>query len=395
MTEGAAGEGRLTRRDWWALLSLSLGSFAVVAAEFVPVGILPELSEELRVSVGTAGLCVLVPGLVAGVSAPPLVAWLASWDRRHLVLALGLLLLASSLIAALTTSFPVLLAARALVGLSLGGFWAVVPSLGFRMAPPGSGPVATSVILAGISVGTVVGLPAGQYLGEEFGWRAAFWATASLALVSLVVQSALVPHVEPVTSLRFRDLAGVLRSRLARVGYAATVLVVTGQFAASTFVSPFLMGPGELDSSALTGLLTAYGVCGFVGTLVAGRLLGRHPVSTTVTAMACLALAIGVLPVVARWNGAVAAAMAFWGLLWGVMPLCLQTWIIRAWPQAPEAASAVLVSVLQVSIAGGALVGGVAVDHLGLAVDFTVGAALVLAGAAYTSASSRGTGVGG
>jgi len=372
-----------TARTWLAVATLSLGAFILVATEFLPVGVLPLVAAELGVSTGTAGLMILVPGLVAAISAPLVVVWLARLPRNRLVIVLGVLLVIANIIGALAPSFGVMLAGRVLVGIALGGFWAVVPSLGFRLAGPVHGTRAASIILAGISAGTVVGLPAGQLLGELAGWRAVFLAAAALAATVLVAQLVLLPRIGPAAGMRFEQFARVIRSPMARVGLVATVLIVTGQFVASTFITPFLVDEGGLEPSLVTVLFLGYGIAGVLGTLIGGALIAKSRLVTLVGTAAVLGAILVLLPALTGSAFWVSALFVVWGLLWGIVPLSLQTWMIAAMPHAPEAASAVLVVLLQASIAIGSLLGGLLVDGSGLAVDFMVAGVLVLGAAAY------------
>jgi predicted MFS family arabinose efflux permease len=271
-----AGPSGPTTRTWWGILSLALGAAVIVTTEFLRVGFLPDVATDLDVTLGAAGLMVLVPGLSAAIAAPLVLVAAGRLDRRHLIVALGVLVVASNGLAAVAPNFAVVLVARVFLGAAIGGFWAVVPSLGFRLAGREAGTRATSIILAGLSAGTVVGLPAGQFFGNLVGWRLVFAVAAGIAAVVVVVQIAVLPRIPAVGSATFAALGRVLRVPIGRTGLLAGAIVSVGQFAASTFVTPFLMQNARMGSAAATVLFVGYGLAGIVGTTVGSALVERR-----------------------------------------------------------------------------------------------------------------------
>ncbi|EPN67905.1 carbohydrate transporter, partial [Pseudomonas syringae pv. actinidiae ICMP 19079] len=169
-----AGNVEIKPASWWAVGSVSLGSFATVTTEFLPVGLLPDIAADLGTRVSHAGLMMAVPGILAAISAPSCIALFSHVDRKRLLLGLLSILLVSNLIVALSSQFWLTLTGRVLLGFALGGFWTIAGSLGPRLRPGKEGVKATAYILAGVSIGTVAGIPAGTLIGEAFGWRAAF-----------------------------------------------------------------------------------------------------------------------------------------------------------------------------------------------------------------------------
>lgn len=365
-------------RSWLAILSLAFGAAVIVTTEFVPVGFLPKVAGDLDVSLGLAGLMVLVPGLGAAVAGPLVVVAAGRLDRRRMIALLGLLVVLSNGLAAAAPDFAVLLVARMLLGVAIGGFWAVVPPLGFRLAGPAAGTRATSVILAGLSAGTVVGLPAGQLLGNLIGWRATFAAVAGVAVLALGAQLALLPRLPSSGGMRFSHLAGVFRVPIARTTLIVGGIATVGQFSASTFVTPFLRDDIGMSSGPATALLLGYGVAGIGGTLLGSALVARSRIWTFVGAALTFGAILAVLPAVAGAPVAVGVLFLGWGLIWGLVPLALQTSLLTATPEAPEASAAVLISLLQLGIALGSALGGLLVDSAGLGVLFVVSGAVAI-----------------
>jgi predicted MFS family arabinose efflux permease len=367
-------------RAWLGVFSLAVGAAIIVTTEFLPVGFLPNVASGLHVSLGVAGLMILVPGLTAAIAAPLVIVGARSLDRRWMIAAVGLLVTASDALAALAPSFAWLLLARAFLGVAIGGFWAVVPPLGARLTTPDRATRATSIILAGLSAGTVVGLPAGQLFGHLVGWRATFAGTAALALLIAVAQLMLLPSIKPTNSMRFSHLAGVFRVPVARITMLAGAVATVGQFAASTFLAPFLLDEVHVTSGVATALFLGYGIAGIFGTLLGTALVRKSRIGTFAGAAGAFGVVLVALPLLAGLPVLVGVLLIVWGLIWGLVPLALQTLMLTATPKAPEASAAMLMSVLQLAIAAGSAVGGILVDSAGLRAVFMVaGAAAIIA----------------
>jgi predicted MFS family arabinose efflux permease len=376
-------------RTWLGVFTLALGAAMIVTTEFLPVGFLPDAAGDFDVSLGAAGLMVLVPGLSAAVAAPLVLVGAGGLDRRRLIVVLGVLVTLSNAIASVAPSLSVILVARVLLGIAIGGFWAVVPPLGFRLVGAGLGTRATSIILAGLSAGTVVGLPAGQLFGHLVGWRATFAGAAGAAVIIVAAQLMLLPRIPAVGSMRFAHLRAVFRVPIARTTVVAGAVATVGQFAASTFVTPFLMDEVHMRSASATVLFFGYGTAGILGTLLGSALVARSRIWTFVGAAAGFGVVLAVTPVLAGLPGVVAVLFIAWGLMWGLVPLALQTLMLTATPDAPEASAAVLMSVLQLAIAIGAALGGLLVDSAGLDAVFVVAGVTAIASALIAALGRR------
>lgn len=377
-------------RTWTALASISLGTFALVTTEFLPVGLLKEIAAGLGVTEGTAGLAVTMPGVVAAVAGPLMMLAAGRLDRRLGLVLMTALLAASNAVAALAPNIVIMLAGRFLLGLAVGGFWALAVSAAARMVPPAKMGAAIAVVLAGISAGTVLGVPAGALIGEWAGWRSAFAAAAVGAVFILVAQVIVLPRLPVERGVRAAGLLGLFRRRDALVGLAATVLVVAGHFVAFTFVSPFLIDLARFDRQATTMLLAAYGVAAFFGNFIAGRLV-RGRIRATLAGLALLLAGVTlVLPLSAPFAVSAGLLVVVWGAAFGGLPVALQTWMYKASGDETEAGQVVFNSVFQWALALGALIGGTTVDHAGIAAAMMVGGLLALAAAVLVAAAGAG-----
>jgi predicted MFS family arabinose efflux permease len=373
---------------------VTLGIFALMTSELLPVGLLTPIGTDLDVSAGTAGLMVTVPGVVAAVSAPLVTVATGRVDRRLVLIVLVGLVGAANLASAFATTFAVVLVARFLIGVSVGGFWSLAGGIALRLVPERHVARATAVIFGGVETASVLGVPAGTLLGDASGWRGAFAAVGVLGLVSLVCLVLLMPKVEPRRTLTFAALPEVLRTNAAvRVGIAMTFLVITGHFAAYTFVRPILLGDG-VDGAMVGALLLAFGVAGVCGNFVAGALITDRLRPTVVGVAVVIGAAVVLLAVTDGTPATAGAVLLLWGLGYGAVPVTFQTWILRAAPDTTEAATSLYVSAFNLSIALGALVGGLAVDGIGTTSVLWIGGGLVLLALPVLAGTRRSAGVG-
>ncbi|MBO1331224.1 MFS transporter [Streptomyces sp. VRA16 Mangrove soil] len=352
-------------------------SFVLVLSEFLPVGLLPAIGDSLDVNTGTAGLLVVVPGLAAAVAAPLLTMASGRLDRRHVLLALAALITVSDVLAALAPDIVVMIAARLLLGLGVGGFWAMGAGVGSRLVPSADADRAASLITAGISAGTVISLPLGAFVGHLAGWRTVFVIAAVAAALALLFLTLVLPALRPTGAVRPATLGNALRTPAVSLALLTTALVFFGHFTAYTFITPYLQQHAHFGPDAVTAVLLGYGLAGLAGNFFVGLVVGRSPHVIAVGTTLVLATAVLLLTVTGS-AAAVVALVLVWGASFGAVPLIAQARVMRLYPQATDAALALLVTASQTFLAVGSFVGGLLTDHRGTVAAFTVGAVAVL-----------------
>ena len=372
------GEGTAAPRrgGMSAVVAVALGSFVLVLSELLPVGALTDIGADLSVSTGTTGLLVVTPGLAAAVAAPVLTLASGRLDRRPVLWTLAALTAVADLVCAVSQNLATMLVGRFLLGVALGGFWAVGAAIAPRLVPPESAHRAASLVTAGISVGTVASLPLAALAGGSAGWRTAFWIAALVALGALAAQARYLPALPAGPVMGRRALAAVPRSPAARAGLLITALVFLGHFAAYTYIAPYLERQAGFGSAAVAAVLLSYGVAGIGGNFLAGQTLAGSVPGTIGGAAAVLAVVAALLPVCAGSPVLVTVLVLAWGVAFGALPLSLQTAMTKAVPQAPESALAVFVTTVQLSLATGSLLGGLVVDGYGVSASLRLGALL-------------------
>jgi predicted MFS family arabinose efflux permease len=369
------------------VLVVTAGIFTVVTSEMLPVGLLTPMATALGVSEGTAGQTLTTTGLVAAVAAPLVVPALGRLDRRRALVALMALLAAANLLAAASPGFAVMVAARVLVGVAMGGVWSLAAGLAVRLVPPAAVGRATATIFSGIAVASVLGVPAGTFLGELAGWRAAFVVTGVLAAVVAVATAAVLPALPAERAVPLRGVLALLGNPRVATGLVVVALLVVGHFGAYTYVRPVLEQVGGVGAPMVGTLLLVYGVAGVLGNFVAGAAAARSARRTLAGLAALLAAAVVLLALAPSVPGA-AVALVVWGLAYGGVSVAAQNWMMAAAPQARESASALFAGVFNAAIALGALGGGLVVDGFGAPAVLVWGAVLAL-GALVVVATGR------
>ncbi|KGE79248.1 MFS transporter [Halomonas sp. ND22Bw] len=377
------------RRDWLGVGAVMIGIFLLVTAEQLPIGLLSQVADSLSVTSGTAGLLITVPGVVAAFAAPLLPVAVGRLDRRWLLTGLMTLMTLASLLGALADGFAMLLATRVLVGVCIGGFWAIAGGLASRLVALEQVPRAMSLIFSGVAGASVLGVPAGTWLGEHTDWRIAFGSLAGLSLLVTIALWRLLPSLPAQQPVRLSNLAGQFASRGVRVGVAATALIVMGHFAAYTFVSPILQEIAGIPLASVSALLLCYGAAGLLGNFLAGTAAGRRPYATVLVIPLLLAIATLAFPWLGREPAAAIGLLMLWGAVFGSISVSLQTWILKS-ALNTEAATALMAFVFNLSIGIGAMAGGRVVDAIGLSgVLLGAGGLFVLAAALVARTPSR------
>jgi len=354
-----------TDAHWAAVMSLTLGCFGLVTAEFLPASLLTGMARDLQVSVGAAGQTVTTTAVVGAIAAPLLPLLTQRFDRRQVVIVYTLMLLVSNAITLFAQSLGVLLLARVLLGVALSGFWSMAAALAMRLVPPTQMARAVSLIYSGISLATVLAAPLGAWMGEQWGWRSAFMAAGAISVLALAVQLFSLPSLPPIDRPNLRAMLGLLKRPSMRTALITVLLMVTGHFAGFTYVRPLLEQVTELPALYLSPVLLGYGLAGFAGNALGGRLAQVR----ASRAVLCAGLLIAGLQLAlllgAQWMPLAVTAVVLWGLAFSLLPVGVQTWVVRAAPDQAESAGGVIVATFQVAIASGALFGGLLVDHGG------------------------------
>ncbi len=381
------------KRSWGGVLAISVCAFALVASEFLPVSLLTPIASDLAVTEGMAGQGIAVSGAFAVLTSLFISSLAGSLNRKTLLLALTAAMGVSGAVVALAPNYFIYMLGRALIGVVIGGFWAMSAATVMRLVSEQEVPRALALVNGGNALATVIAAPLGAWLGTLIGWRGAFLCLVPVSLIALAWQWKTLPsmhaHVSAQESTSIFKVFALLKRPGVMVGMLASSLLFLGQFSLFTYVRPFLEVVTGVHGAGVSFVLLVIGMAGFIGTLLIGPVLQRRFYQTLVVIPFLMALIALCLVAFGDWLVGVVVLLGLWGLTGTSAPVGWWAWIAKVFPKDTEAGGGLFVAVVQLSIALGSTVGGLLFDHHGYESTFFVSAAVLLASAVLTTFAAR------
>ncbi len=350
--------------SWFALITTAIAAFVLVTSEFLPIGLINEIAKELEISIGTAGLMITLPGIMAAISAAFLPIFSKGLDRRYLLIILTMTMIIANAITAISTNFTILLLSRFILGFAIGGFWGTAIALSGKLAPAHLHiSTATATIMSGVTLAAILGVPIGTWLSNFYGWRNAFAITAVLGVFALIFEVLSLPSLKPQSSLKFKELPSLFRVPKARQGMCIIFLMGFAHFAAYSYMTPFFKNVAMFDTAQISLLLLIYGIAGFLGNAFAGYSGNINVRYTFAFLAACYVIVFFGFPSFATEIYAAFILTGLWGFAFGAFPTTANVWMFVHAPDAVEKGLPLFVATFQIMIATGALFGGYIIDH--------------------------------
>ncbi|MGW2699288.1 MFS transporter [Streptomyces sp. NPDC001340] len=372
-----------------ALLALAVGAFGIGTTEFVIMGLLPDVADDLHISIPTAGHLVSAYALGVVIGAPLLAALTARMPRRTVLISLMALFVAGNALSAFAPGYDSLLAARFLSGLPHGAFFGVGAVVATAMVPPERKARSVSLMFLGLTVANVVGVPVATLMGQHLGWRATFLGVSAIGLAAIASLALLIPRdraAAPTTGLR-GELAA-LRSLPVWLALGTTVAGFGALFAAYSYVTPMLTDSAGFAEGSVTVLLALFGVGATAGNLLGGRLADHSMRGTLFGGLASMVTVLLLFPVLMRAEWSAALAVALLGMAAFVTGSPLQLMVMEKAAAAPSLASSANQAAFNLANAGGAWIGGLALAAgFGVTSPAVAGAALAVLGLGVASAA--------
>jgi predicted MFS family arabinose efflux permease len=350
----------------------------LIASEFMPVSLLTPIAADLHATEGMAGQAISISGLFAVATSLFIATIAARFDRRHVLLWLTGLMLVSLMLIAEAPNFGILMISRAILGITIGGFWSLATATIMRLVPEDSVPKALGMLYTGNAVATTFAAPIGSYLGGIIGWRGVFWTLAPIVVINLIWQWISLPAMPPQAANLVGKLLGLLKRRNVAFAMLGVMLTFAGAFATFTYLRPFLETCTRVTVPQLSLLLLGLGSAGFIGTYGASKLLERRlylllgglPIALGAVTLCLWALAHSL------WS--VAALMIAWGAVNSAIPVAWSAWLTKGISDEPESGGGLMVGAIQLSILLGAAFGGSLLDHISIAATLIGGTVLLV-----------------
>ncbi len=367
-----------------ALFALTLSAFAIGTTEFVIVGLVPTIAQDLSVSLPSAGLLVSLYALGVAIGAPVLTALTGRWPRKQVLLAIMALFVVGNLLAWMAPGYESLITARILTGLAHGVFFSIGSTIATSLVSKDKEASAIAIMFTGLTVALVTGVPLGTWIGQNFGWRATFMVVAGLGLIALISSALLVPKdlKQSAPAKLSQQLSVLTQPRLLLV-YGMTAVGYGGTFVAFTFLAPILEQVSGFESSSIGLIMLVYGVSVAVGNIWGGRLAdSMGPIKALHIIFTALALVLLAFTFTADNPITAVLTILIWGAFaFGNVP-GLQVYVVQLaekyTPQAVDVASGLNIAAFNVGIALGSILGGVIVKEMALMDLPWIGALIVV-----------------
>ncbi|MFD3698564.1 Cmx/CmrA family chloramphenicol efflux MFS transporter [Streptomyces sp. NPDC058646] len=374
-----------------AVYVLGLSVFALGTSEFMLSGLLPPIAEDMGVTIPQAGLLISAFAIGMVIGAPLLAVATLRLPRRTTLVSLISLFGLGQVAGALAPSYELLFASRVVSALACAGFWAVGAAVAIAMVERNQRARAMAVMIGGLSIANVLGVPAGAFLGEHLGWRSAFWSVGAASAVALAGILVLVPRIPlPAEKPRLGRELGIYRDRQVWLSVVITALAAGGVFCAFSYLSPLLTDVAGLDSHWVPWILGLFGLGALAGTTLGGRVADAHLFGVLLWGITASTVFLTALALLASAQAAAIALSFLLGFSAFFTAPALNARMFNVAGAAPTLAGATTTAAFNLGNTGGPWLGGTVIDAgLGFSATAWAGAAMTLTALGLTAVALR------
>nr|WP_025716913.1 MFS transporter [Paenibacillus sp. 1-18] len=345
-----------------ALIALLISAFAIGTTEFVIMGILPDVANDLHVTLSAAGLLVTGYALGVAIGGPLITACTSRLSRKSLLFGLMLIFVAGNLLAAVALAYAILMIARILASFAHGTFFGVGSIVATRLVSREKQASAIALMFTGLTLANILGVPIGTFIGQMWGWRSTFWIVTALGILSLIGIAFLVPRIQKEPTSDFRHEMRVLRSKQVVLALLMTVLGFGGVFTAFTYIAPILTDITGFSVGAVTPILLLFGIGMTIGNAIGGKLSDWKLMPSLVGMLTLLTAVLAIFTLTSYFKIAALVTVFVWGFASFTIVPALQMRVLAKAKGSPNIASALNISSFNLANAGGAYLGGWVID---------------------------------
>ncbi|MBJ9990498.1 MFS transporter [Paenibacillus sp. S28] len=359
----------------WKIYILAIISFLVGTSEYIVSGILDKIADSMGITVVAAGQLITVFSLTYAIATPVLMALTAKWDRRRLMItALGIFV-AANILSFVLPGYELLLASRVLMALGAGMVVVTALSIAAKIAPEGKQAGSLATVIMGFTASLIIGVPLGRMVAAAFGWKAVFIGIALLGLVAMLIISVTIPRIQGDAHVPLRQQFSLLKNPKVALGLSISFFWLGGYSVAYTYLSPYLLQISGLQESLLSTALLAFGIASLVGSKLGGFSADKKGVTfTLLSGMTLHVIALILLSLAGHSAFAVFAILILWSFAaWSTGP-AQQYNLVTIKPESSGVMLGLNQSMMQLSMAAGAGIGGVVVSGVSLSAVTWIGA---------------------
>ena len=371
-------------KQWICVITLAFGAFIFNTTEFIPIALLSDIGNSFGMPATDVGMMITLYAWVVAPISLPIMLLTKNIERRFLLTVLFVVFIVSHVLSYFAWSFTVLLISRIGIAFSHALFWAITASLAVRVAPKGKEFQALGLLATGTALAMVLGIPFGRMIGETYGWRNTFGLIAICATVVCITLAKTLPLLPSVNSGSIRSLSSFIKRPSLMMVFALTIIVITAQFTAYSYIEPFSLNIAQFSSAQTTTLLLIFGGAGFFGSYLFGKFGARYPKLAIPLSTFCLATSMLLLLPFSSGFLSLSAVCLLWGVGIIGFSLALQAKTLNLASDATDVAMAIYSGLYNVGIGGGALLGGLVSTHIGLSYIGIIGGVLAVLGTLLT-----------
>ena len=356
-----------TISKWLPLLGLTFCTFVFNTSEFMPIGLLSDIANDLNISDARAGMLISVYAWVVALMSLPLMIIVSKMELKRLLLTIIAVFVLSHVASALAEGYYSLMFSRIGVACSHAIFWSIVSPLAVRIVPADKRAFALSMVATGSSIAMVVGLPLGRVVGLYLGWRMTFLSIGVISALIFIYIAAMLPKVPSRGKFSVKRLPALLHNRVLLGVFIMSVLFATAHYTGYSYIEPFLGRVAGFTPDIVTLVLIVFGGSGMLGSIAFSKYYMSNPRRFVAVATVAPAMCLLLMQVSAVSLASVLAVCVVWGAMATAFNIAFQDNVMR---YAPEEATSVAMSIFSgifnLGIGSGAYIGGVVVTHLSL-----------------------------